>query len=379
MAEILLRTGVLASCLWGIILAACTAGTTPVPTAEPTIAIATVQPSRTATAGPHLVPAEWLKIRGGLHELDVALSPDSRWLACHTDDGRSVKIVSVADPALVVQALPGDAGQYLEIAGWAPDSSAFVVLGSEVVCHSCPIDHVAIYRVKAEASNLDFSIFEPGYTSGERDFATSWVPLAWSPDASQLAISVNLREVLILDKQARLIRRFTPELGDESRVVNLWWSQAGLFYVVEDEATGYQLGVIDPRQAAPPGTILTSQDSLLLLGAGSSPDHVLVLSHHLENGAQALLVINGKTGAVERSVPVEGNIYNSSDSPRSPFTAFTSFQDGVTNLWIFDWVHATLASYGRIEALLGWHTDVQGFLVVRKGPSGELWLETITP
>jgi len=328
---------------------------------------------------PAQLPAWWSSVFGGLSGLNIALSPNGKWLARNVNHLHAVEFVSTSNPSQTLQ-IPAGAklGEYVSPVDWAPDSSAFVAYGADNICEKCPYDRVIIYEIQGKDSIASYSIFEPHYTYAESMFATSWAPLSWSPDASQLAISINLQEIVILDKHARVIQRVMPSLTNSERVVDLWWAQNGLIYIIDDGAGGYRLQKSDPANPLKPYTLLNRDGSMDIIGLRQNPTRLLISYHRWKDDVSELLLMNAETGNLERTISLKGTLCRSSDSPNSLSTAIETC-DAKANLWLFDWNRSELVDQGEVQTLIGWHTDVQGFVVVKGTSPESLWIEVVKP
>lgn len=350
-------------------------------TQNPRAAVSSTDITAMPTAGtsPTPFPAWWSSVFGGLSGLNIALSPNGKWLARNVNHLHDVEFVSTSNPSQTLQ-IPASAklGEYVVPADWAPDSSAFIAYGADHGCEKCPYDRVIIYEIQDKDAIASYSIFEPHYTYAESMFATSWAPLSWSPDATQLAISINLQEILILDKHARLIQRVMPSLTTSERIVDLWWAQNGLFYIIDDGAGGYSLQKIDLADPLKPETLLSRDGSMDIIGLRQNPTRLLISYHRWRDDVSDLLLMNSKTGDLEQSISLNGMICGSSDSRNSPSTAIETC-NGKDHLWLFDWNRSELVDQGEVQTLIGWHTDVQGFVVVKGTSPESLWIEVVKP
>lgn len=336
-------------------------------------------PTPTASSSLTPFPAWWSNAFGGLNGLSITLSPDGKWLARNINDLHAVEFVSTSNPSQTLLTPAGaKLGEYVPPAAWAPDSSAFIAYGADNGCEKCPFDRVIIYGVQGKGSIADYYVFEPHYSSVENAFATSWSPLSWSPDASQFAISLNLREILILDKHARVIQRVMPSLTNSERVVDLWWAQNGLLYVIDNGAGGSKLQRLDLADPIKSDTLLSQDGSMRIIGLRQDPTRLLISYHQWKDNVSDLQLMNAETGKLERTIPLKGTLCRSSDSPNSPSTAIETC-DGKTNLWLFDWNRSELVDQGEVQTLIGWHTDIQGFVIVKGTAPESLWIEVVKP
>jgi hypothetical protein len=176
--------------------------------------------------------------------LDRPLSPDGEWSVEKTWlipglTGESLVVDSTHNQTEKLSVvLPASLGNDFTFASWSPDSHAFAYFSSEKIhgCEKCPLDSVVIFTLDKEHHSVTYAAFDPEYDYSLPDnwSATSWAPLAWSPDSSQVAVSLNLREILLLDKQASLMQRVTPNINATSRIIGLSWTENGLFYNIDD-------------------------------------------------------------------------------------------------------------------------------------------------
>jgi hypothetical protein len=368
------RCTVICFCSLSLLLAAC----------SPTPSTATESIGRTTP-----VPADWLNLLGlaRVYELDQVLSPDGRWLVdiISYEEIRGIRVVSVSDTAPTLDSRPdATLGRYLSLPSWAPDSSAVVVYGADQVAAGCPFERVIICSLDVDTNALNYMVFEPYYPP--RDLRC--VHTAWSPDSSRLAVTFDQREIIVLDKQAQVLQRITPELNGTSSLFGFLWTEFGLFYRVFDNADPaeprYELRVVAPEYPEQHRTLLSRQTRLTIVGSDPCAPRLLVREQ--ETGYPPaetfkLLIVNVETGETEQTITVQGRYCDSDDSAQLPFTALQIAEVGehCGNLWLFDWETGELVNYGEIVALIGWRSDMQGFMVVKGTRPDNLWYETIGP
>jgi len=337
-----------------------------------------------AVISPTLVPPDWLDLAGGV-PLDVALSPNNKWLVRNTDGLRAIQFVSTADPTHTLDTLPDpELGEHLSPHAWAPDSSAFVAYGADLGYAGCPFRRVIIYTLAASDTVLNHVVFEPYDVEG-------CITLAWSPDSSRLATSLDGREIFVVNKQAQVLEKIVPELTDDSGLACCWWDQSGLFYLVVDNANPaqpvYELRKVDPTNPQKHLVVLNRSGwQLSIVGSAQNPPRLLILEKPTEcgNDLVELWVLNLKTNQVEQKGVFHGSYCSSSSSPQSDSVALKIAEadqpcGGNTSLWMFNWSKNELADRGRIVSLIGWHTDIQGFVVIKGVYPNNLRLETIKP
>jgi hypothetical protein len=175
---------------------------------------------------------------------DRRLSPDGEWLVTKTwlipgNTGEPLVVDSTYNRTEKLSVvLPASLGNDFTFASWSPDSYSFAYFSGEKIhgCEKCPLDRVVIFTLDKEHHSVTYAAFDPEYDDSlpENWFATSWAPLAWSPDGSLVAVSLNLREILLLDKQANLMQRVTPNLNATSRIIGLSWTENGFFYKIDE-------------------------------------------------------------------------------------------------------------------------------------------------
>jgi hypothetical protein len=328
-------------------------------------------------------PAEWMT-RARLSspvELQTALSPDSRWLTRPLlIEAETVQVYSTTDPERTLEAaLDPKLGRYLALGLWAPDSSAFVLYSAEEGYSHCPFSQVIVVRVDEQASKLALAPFDP-QCAAPSPFASA----SWSPDSSRLAVTLNRKQIYLVDQQARLQRTISPELGDATEISGMWWTGSGLLYHVEivgEDDQRHELRLVDPDAPDEQRTLFTSPISLAIVGIQSNTGRVLVREQdtgHPPAETFKLSVLDPESRAIEHTLTVEGSQCVADLTPHPQLTPLKITQPGGScTLWLYDWQGNELHDRGPVTALVGWRDNVQGFLVVRGTPPDDMRFEII--
>jgi len=330
-------------------------------------------------------PAEWVA-RAGLadvHQLRSALSPDGRWLARQIMvEPQTIQLFSAADPERTIEA-PVDArmGKYLRMGPWSPDGSAFVLYSAEEGFSHCPFSRVFLVHIDERDGTLRYDAFDPNCTA-----PSPFTSASWAPDGTRLAVTLNRRQIYLIDKQANLERTIEPALDAQSRLFGLWWTSAGLFYHLSSIEPGQQrheLGAVDPDAPDRHRILIESETTLQVVGWNPETDRLLVREQDAGYPPAEtfdLSVLDPQSGAVEHRLTVEGSQCVSDATPQTRFTALKiSTPTDDCSLWFFDWERNILIPHGAIVALVGWRSNVQGFVVVKDTIESQLQLETIQP
>jgi WD40 repeat protein len=330
-------------------------------------------------------PMEWVA-RAGLadvHQLHSALSPDGRWLARQIMvEPQMIQVFSTTDPDGLIEA-PVDAqmGKYLRMGPWSPDGSAFVLYSAEEGFSHCPFSRLVVVHIDEQAGTLRYNVFNPNCNAPSPHTSASW-----SPDGKRLAVTLNRRQIYLINSQASLERTIEPTLDKHSKLFGLWWTSAGLFYHLSSIEPGYQhheLRAVDPDAPDRHRTLVESETTLQVVGWNPESDRLLVREQDTGYPPAEtfdLSVLDPHSGAVEHRLTVEGSQCVTDGTPQTRFTALkVSTPEADCSLWFFDWEKNVLIPYGEIVALVGWRSNVQGFVVVKDALDNRLQLETIHP
>jgi len=330
-------------------------------------------------------PAEWLE-RSGLPSasaLGTAVSPDGQWLVDDILVGASaIRVLSTSDPAAVLEApLSHELGEHLSLSSWAPDSSTLLLFGIDDELTHHPFDRIVLFRLDTSHHTLTYDAFEP-----PNGALTSSPVASWSPDATRVAVIVGRHQILVLDKEAAARAKIQLQLDDPAQVSDLWWTPFGLVCRVDlgpADAHKYELVQVDPGHPSKQHVLYASQSALAVLGANPGTQHLLVWERDVGYplpGTFRLLALNMRTGAIDQTLETPGSQCVSADAPDSSVTAFkASMADGTNRLWLYDWKSNQLHEYGPVVALVGWRSNVQGFLVVTGTAPDDLRFEAVRP
>ena len=330
-------------------------------------------------------PAEWLE-RSGLPSasaLGAALSPDGQWLVDDVlDEASAIRVLSTSDSATVLEApLDRTLGKHLFLSSWAPDSSTLLFLGIDDEAAHQPFDRIILFRLDTTRHTLAYDAFEPP------DGALASSPAAsWSPDSTRVAITVGRRQILVLDKRAAVKGRIQLQLDDTAQVSDLWWTPLGLLCRIDlgpADAVKHELIRVDPSHSSRQDVLYSSQSALAVLGADSRNQHLLIWERDIRYPLPdtfRLLALDMRTGAIDQTLETPGTQCVSADAPDSSVTALkASMADGTCQLWLYDWKNNQLTDYGPVVALVGWRSNVRGFLVVTGTSPDDLHFEAVRP
>jgi hypothetical protein len=330
-------------------------------------------------------PTEWLTRAGlsSVFQLHNALSPDGKWLVneIHVEP-RAIQVFSTSDPALTLEIQTEETmGAYLTLGPWAPDGSAFVLYSAAQSASHCPFNKVLLFEIDERARTLDYTAFDP-HCAGPSPFTSA----SWSPDGTRLAVSLNRYEIYVIDREASPQHAIRPELQEADKLFGLWWTGAGLFYHVgsaDADSQHHELRMVDPDSPAAQRTLYESETSLAIVGWNPETERLLVREQDTGYPPAKtfdLLVLNPQTGDVEHTRTVEGSQCVEDAGPRSRYTALKIAEPGRgCALWFYNWDTHEMKRHGEIVALIGWRSNVQGFVVVKGSPQDRLWLETVIP
>jgi hypothetical protein len=314
-------------------------------------------------------------------ELQQALSPDSRWLTKPLlVEEETVEVFSTAAPERTLEAkLDPRLGRYLALGPWAPDSSAFVLYSAEEGYSHCPFSQVIIVHVDEQANTLILAPFDP-HCAAPSPFASA----SWSPDSSQLAITLNRKQIYLVDRQARLQRTISPQLDDAAEISGLWWVGSDLLYHIESvgaDRQHHELRLVAPDAPDRQRTLFESPTSLAIVGIHADTGHVLVREQdtgYPPAETFSLNVLDPQSGAIKHTLAVEGSQCVADLTPHPQFTPLKITQPGGScTLWLYDWQSNELGERGPVAALVGWRNDAQGVLIVRGTPPDDMRFEVI--
>jgi dipeptidyl aminopeptidase/acylaminoacyl peptidase len=295
-------------------------------------------------------------------------------------ESEKVQVFSTTDPGRTLEAaLDPKLGRYLTLGPWAPDSSAFVLYSAEEGYSHCPFSQAIVVRVDEQAGTLTLVPFDPHCTAPS-PFASA----SWSPDGSRLAITLNRKQIYLVDQQARLQRTISPWFGEKDEISGLWWTESGLLVHVETGGEGsqrHELWRVDPDAPDQQYTLFESPTSLSIVGIQSGTGHVLVREQDTGYPPAEtfnLSVLDPESGSIEHTLTVKGSQCVADTTPHPQSTPLKITQPGGScTLWLYDWQRNELHSRGPVTALVGWRDSAEGFLVVRGTPPDDIRFEVV--
>jgi len=323
------------------------------------------------------------------------MSPDRKWevnieypLAVSVTSSLTDKVLR--DPApQTVPYTPGPIPRFTYLEKWFPDSTGFILYDEDVGCEKCPFDRLIIYLLDTDQGKLQHYVLEPLL---ERNTAFN-TDVSFSPDGSQFAVTVNDREIYIVNRKAEVIQKISLDIVKEDFFMNVDWTRYGLLYGIETPHIGDGSDPYDLFLRKIDMTDPTRSDTLLLKTTGYglgvlsvdpfSPRLVLYdsLAASPPNIWSELIIFNMQSQQLEDVLCTNSNEVPSCDLVNASGQHIFAMKmgDQTENLYIFDWATRKLTNKKyHIEKILEWRQDLQSF-IVQQGNFPDEWLESIQP
>jgi hypothetical protein len=334
------------------------------------IILLNLPPAAALTPPPNGTPVpDW--VSGWLSWRSPAPSPDNQWEAV-VRRGQPVTVQSLQDPTLIyTDSVPFD--DYGFFQAWLPDNTSFVAFEADNGCERCPYDRLILFHINTEAGRLDRYVYEP---LAERNQAFSNEPV-WSSDGEQIAVIVDHKRIVILNRQAEVIDEITPNGPLEANIVDqVLWTSRGWVYVSRNMQDSPQLKSIYLEHGD--GLLYSGYDYPRILAANAP---YLMISHNTHRTGfhhpGEITILNMDTHEWEETLLRYGDEYPSYTFEVATTQPLVALLDAHHHLWIYDW--SELHDMHR-DALkfVGWREDLNAFLILW-GNDDVKWLDTARP
>jgi hypothetical protein len=359
--------------------------TAPLPTLTPSV-LSTPSPTPTFVYPPNGTPfPEWSS-----EEQDPdwgnEISPDRQWKISVNNQHPVIVASYSSDQKTFQESTSGSLGQCARFESWFPDNTGFILNDGNKNCDEV-VDRLIVYHINEKDNLLDRYVFTP---HGERS-KPFFSRVVWSPDGTRFAVVIDRREIVILDRKARLLHSYTPiPKNNLTQISRIYWTSRGLFYKIND-AQPYpletnEIRLVDPdHMGAPETTLFASKGYPDIISFDPFSSRFLVhRKSDLDKSDDQveLAVFNIKTRQFEKTIYISNNTIgylSSSDS------AVIAIQDdiniGKDNLFLFYWKNLSLADkHKQIWQVWNWDADLRAFIVVMCDESGAFaWKEVVRP
>jgi len=287
------------------------------------------------------------------------ISPDGQWIVTNYDSippTNSNKIISISNPEKAIDftySIPSPTPQAYTFDSWSPDSTGFV--GIYYGPTTSGLDYCC-------GQAIEISNFSNG-KSQSYIYTWGWYEkpdIYWSWDSSKIGLAFRDKGFWILDRQANLIKRIP--LNDISSLI---WSKNSIYATTYTQTAQHHYKYIlykvnfDNNSAE---QLYGFDGNVDLIGYDENLDQLLILitvSYPLKK----LLLFDLIKNETVKEIDLLSEIYNLITSSSLQHIAISTM-DG--SLWIFDFTKQSLKYYGKIANLLGWFSNINGFLVTTK-------------
>ena len=248
------------------------------------------------------------------------ISPNNKWKISFKNDDFPISVASLypftvsslTDQKTYYENGANTNSKYFVVVSWFPDNSGFIIMDAdnEECEKGCPYDRLIVYQIDPKSDKLQHYVFEP-LKERNRSF---WSDISWSPDGLRFAVTVDSKEIDILDRKAHPLQQITPDLkNDSEQVVGVQWTTYGLLYMntdrnqlAQNHAYARILYQMDPAHPnIPPTTLFISEDSPDLVSYDPFSERILVhrVTDVSSNGYKVeATIFNVQTRQFEKSI-----------------------------------------------------------------------------
>ncbi len=359
-----------------LILSACSRPN-PIPTAtatsnltgSPTQDFITSTPKPTHTQTPAEAAENWDVLKPWSTKIKTRelISPDGQWLVNtdlqyqhSTDKVITIPVISIESkqPNL---SFPFPTSRNYGLDSWSPDGTAFVGIDFDPNKVSGRDDCCGEGVLISNFIKNGIETFSYHWGWNERPI------ISWSPDSSRIGILFLGKELRIIDRRAKLLETIPLEAN------SVTWAQDFIYASVHKDGHN-KIFKINPINTKMDIVYEQTSDIAMFLDTYNTSNNQILLHRYLPNANKVLsfdieydLFDLGSNTIIPSVFQItENSIFNLKTSPFQKHIAITVFSDDYSELalWIFDWQNHTFKYYGQIEELLGWFTNVNGFLVI---------------
>ncbi len=307
--------------------------------------------------------------------LNVAFSPNGRWIASTlvVKETSPIRVYSAQDKSTVfTTSLPmGDVAAVL--AGWAPDSSAVAFITMEQVCQGCPYNHILILEPVESQRLMARHLYEIPSANDNYN-----VDLRWSPLSDRLAVLIDWKRLILLDKRAVFQAETNAARCGANNILDVEMTGEGTLYLitgplvpsrVEASELHYDLVAVTGERLDRCRCLYRGLERFEILAY--APQGLLLLALPGEEKATTQLrVFDPEHGLVRKSIALEAKVNDVSSFGRWVAMEVYSAREG-NHLVTFDWRNFRLTDQGKVVGLIGWQSSINGFLVIKGIPAEE--------
>jgi hypothetical protein len=300
---------------------------------------------------------------------DEILSPDGTMIA---NTNQQIKIEDRTGKVIFQGTEPP--GSYYDLVSWFPDSKGFVLYTADHGCEKCPFDRLVVYQIDKQNKKLKSFTLEPLSARNE----SFWQDISWSPDGSEFAVIVNLREVDILDRDARVVRKLQINLDEDQGIRQGVWTKYGFLYIYDTytaNVTFEQLGIIDvntQKQTTLMNDAVGEYKSIISVDP-YTPRIIIVIDQGINQNVD---IYNLETKKVEQTLyPIYG-CPSLVEADPSPYVGILTCDN---KFRLFYWktrsiTDTNLKNINQIE----WGPDL-GEFILTGGNGNDQWVESVKP
>ena len=314
----------------------------------------------------------------------IDLSPSGSWLVQYSSNTEGViRIISTSNPEISIQDNNEEQfGQDKSVQAWSPDSLKFAVVSSDNP-GKCSYNKVVIYKIinSQEFSRNIFNLPENRYDCPG---------IYWSWNDLYLAVTDSMGHIYILDSNANLINTIDP--SQDGKWVQMIWTMKGIFASISHfdnakNSSQTELWLINPDKPEENKLLFTKDISFSVDGIDPTGGRLL-----LSVGAETvndpkqlrLWVFDVKTNQVIKEVALPGDVWYGPELESVTSASWVAYIIGTPEtaaqrkLYLFDWSKIELIDYGEATGLVGWRSNVNGFIII-KGKTGDYSIDVVTP
>lgn len=325
------------------------------------LVLPTAAPTATATL---LFPSNQLTplIQTNIFLLNELLSPDSKWII---ESHSNFRILSTANPKAYLE--DNNIGLIDSFSGfkWSPDNTSIIGI-AQTNPGICATDVLIVYKIvnKNHLEKSEYHLDKPGC-----------LDVSWSPDSSTILVHLRGTNTMVfIDQNANVLNTF--ELGnvDELRFDGIWWAKDGVYFITRGDHYEFgdltiwpgQLQRLNPSsleiESLPIRTgrpVAFSQNADKIMTVIEDKDtNILFIWNLISFDLQKTIVLPGE---------IRGKVFNSFNAP--VVAMILGGED--TQVYLYDWDHKTLKSYGAAVSTSGWCSARHGFWVTREVHEGD--------
>ncbi|HHS96345.1 MAG TPA: hypothetical protein ENK08_00360 [Chloroflexi bacterium] len=205
------------------------------------------------------------------------------------------------------------------------------------------------------------------------------INVQWSPLSDRLAVLIDWQRLIILDRQAVFLAETNATRCGAVNILDVEMTEEGVLYLttgplvpsrVEVSELHYDLVAVTGERLDRCRRLYRSPERFEIL-AYAPQEHLLLLAlPGEEEDTTRLQVFDPTHGQVRESIELGAKVNDVSSF--GPWTAMEVYseKEGI-RLMVFDWRDFHLVDQGEIVGLIGWRSNVDGFLVIRGDPDEE--------